>query len=406
MLRDPSGRELIGGGTILDPWVPTDRRARARHAPVAAALEAPGPAAALTGLLAIDGLEVDRVWFERCFNLTAEAAQAIWRNSAAVLLGPAQAIALPAARVAELNAELLALLAAAHREHPESGGLTARELRAGLPGALSNVAWGALLRDLRKLAGSTCARRCCGCRGIAPASRRQNWRCGAGRWNGWRRAGRSRSTSPRWRTNWAATPPQCRAMLFRRRENGDLWAVTESKFMLREHIAALAASAADLASRSDAGFTAAQFRDATGIGRNFVIQLLEFFDRIGVTARRGAARIIASGSCRHHRCSSACSRHRIRALTHIWNRSTRRVVVALSNPCSRTVPMPMIETRDGTRLYVKSWGTGRPVVLIHGWPLSGDSWDPVALSLAEAGYRAIAYDRRRVRALGAAVARL
>ena len=56
--------------------------------------------------------------------------------------------------------------------------------------------------------------------------------------------------------------------------------------------------------------------------------------------------------------------------------------------------MPMIETRDGTELYVKSWGTGRPVVLIHGWPLSGDSWDPVALALAESGYRAIAYDRR------------
>jgi pimeloyl-ACP methyl ester carboxylesterase len=56
--------------------------------------------------------------------------------------------------------------------------------------------------------------------------------------------------------------------------------------------------------------------------------------------------------------------------------------------------MPMIETRDGTRLSVKSWGSGRPVVLIHGWPLSGDSWDPVALALAEAGYRAIAYDRR------------
>jgi pimeloyl-ACP methyl ester carboxylesterase len=56
--------------------------------------------------------------------------------------------------------------------------------------------------------------------------------------------------------------------------------------------------------------------------------------------------------------------------------------------------MPMIETRDGTQLYVKSWGSGRPVVLIHGWPLSGDSWDPIALALAEAGYRAIAYDRR------------
>ena len=56
--------------------------------------------------------------------------------------------------------------------------------------------------------------------------------------------------------------------------------------------------------------------------------------------------------------------------------------------------MSMIETRDGTRLYAKSWGDGPPVVLIHGWPLSGDSWDPVSHALAEAGFRAIAYDRR------------
>ena len=56
--------------------------------------------------------------------------------------------------------------------------------------------------------------------------------------------------------------------------------------------------------------------------------------------------------------------------------------------------MPMIKTKDGTQLYVKSWGTGKPVVLIHGWPLSGDSWDPISNVLADNGYQAIAYDRR------------
>jgi non-heme chloroperoxidase len=56
--------------------------------------------------------------------------------------------------------------------------------------------------------------------------------------------------------------------------------------------------------------------------------------------------------------------------------------------------MPFIKTRDQTNLYIKQWGDGRPVVLIHGWPLTSDSWDTVALSLAENGYRAIAYDRR------------
>ena len=56
--------------------------------------------------------------------------------------------------------------------------------------------------------------------------------------------------------------------------------------------------------------------------------------------------------------------------------------------------MPHVKTRDGNDLYVKDWGSGRPVVLIHGWPLSADSWDPQAMALAEAGYRVIAYDRR------------
>ncbi len=56
--------------------------------------------------------------------------------------------------------------------------------------------------------------------------------------------------------------------------------------------------------------------------------------------------------------------------------------------------MTYIKTQDNTKLYVKDWGTGRPVILIHGWPLSADSWDDQALALADAGLRAIAYDRR------------
>jgi pimeloyl-ACP methyl ester carboxylesterase len=56
--------------------------------------------------------------------------------------------------------------------------------------------------------------------------------------------------------------------------------------------------------------------------------------------------------------------------------------------------MPYATTQDGTKLRWKELGQGRPVVLIHGWPLSADSWDPIMIALADAGYRAIAYDRR------------
>jgi non-heme chloroperoxidase len=56
--------------------------------------------------------------------------------------------------------------------------------------------------------------------------------------------------------------------------------------------------------------------------------------------------------------------------------------------------MPFIKTRDNVDLYVKDWGSGRPVILTHGWPLNADSWEAQALALAEAGHRVIAYDRR------------
>ena len=56
--------------------------------------------------------------------------------------------------------------------------------------------------------------------------------------------------------------------------------------------------------------------------------------------------------------------------------------------------MPIVTTSDKTDLYVKDWGEGRPVVLIHGWPLNADSWEYQAVKLAEAGYRVVAYDRR------------
>ena len=56
--------------------------------------------------------------------------------------------------------------------------------------------------------------------------------------------------------------------------------------------------------------------------------------------------------------------------------------------------MAYIKTRDGTDLFVKDWGAGRPIILTHGWPLAADMWDAQAMALAEAGFRAITYDRR------------
>jgi len=56
---------------------------------------------------------------------------------------------------------------------------------------------------------------------------------------------------------------------------------------------------------------------------------------------------------------------------------------------------PASNNADAVRLHIDdSGGGGRPVVLIHGWPLSAQSWEPQLSALHAAGHRVVAYDRR------------
>jgi non-heme chloroperoxidase len=56
--------------------------------------------------------------------------------------------------------------------------------------------------------------------------------------------------------------------------------------------------------------------------------------------------------------------------------------------------MSTVATKDGTQIYFKDWGAGRPVVLSHGWGCNADVWDPQMIFLVGKGYRVIAHDRR------------
>lgn len=56
--------------------------------------------------------------------------------------------------------------------------------------------------------------------------------------------------------------------------------------------------------------------------------------------------------------------------------------------------MPFIKAKDGTRLYYKDWGHGKPVVFSHGWPQNSDAFDDQMLFLGSRGFRCIAHDRR------------
>src|SRR5579871_734462 len=52
------------------------------------------------------------------------------------------------------------------------------------------------------------------------------------------------------------------------------------------------------------------------------------------------------------------------------------------------------ENSTAIDLYYEDHGAGSPVVLIHGWPLSGAAWEKQTAALLAAGHRVITYDRR------------
>src|SRR6185436_4712635 len=52
------------------------------------------------------------------------------------------------------------------------------------------------------------------------------------------------------------------------------------------------------------------------------------------------------------------------------------------------------ENSENIYIYYEDHGSGPPVVLIHGYPLSGASWEKQTIALLNAGYRVITYDRR------------
>jgi non-heme chloroperoxidase len=56
--------------------------------------------------------------------------------------------------------------------------------------------------------------------------------------------------------------------------------------------------------------------------------------------------------------------------------------------------MGLVTTDDGTQIYYKDWGSGKPIVFSHGWPLCSDDWDAQMMFFLNRGFRVVAHDRR------------
>jgi len=286
VLRDSGATCTIGGGVVLDPFPPRrGRRVPARLTQLLA-LDVAGAAEALRGLLAEAPGWTDMAAFMRARNVPVEQREVLIGCASAAAAG---GLLLSVEAFESVREAVVAALAAQHRAAPEMPGLQADRLRLAIPLRLPVP----------------------GFAGIVAALLRQGAIAQDGPWL--RLPGHRISLSPADEKVWAAARPLLAAERFKPPRVRDLAAATgvpeaavrttlkrlqrighvveiaADHFFLRETVAEMAATAAEIAA-SEGGLTAASFRDRLDNGRKVAIQVLEFFDKAGVTVRSGDLR--------------------------------------------------------------------------------------------------------------------
>jgi len=288
VLRDGPGTRTLGGGSVVDPWPATRRKQLAMQEFEALATGVPETAldAMLKGRPEA-GTELAR--FERIFNLTeARCAEALAACGAAVL-GKAKPVVVPKARIDALVARAADAL---KRDQRTSVPIT--ELHAAAAAELPAEAFEFLLRaqaerlDISLAGGAVALRER---RDTARNSDEAAWQ----RIRPYLVEGGIHPPDIADFSRWAGVPVgRLKAILHAQSRAGDIFQLQPDKYLVRELVAQLAATARETSAQFPEGrFTAAQYRDRIGTGRTLAIHVLEMLDAAGITRRIGDQRVMA-----------------------------------------------------------------------------------------------------------------
>ena len=275
----------------------TDAGAVKEHAPAQAGVREIGkhdPEQAIARVIASAATGVDTGWIRRAFGITAPEMERMLPAAGAVQVpdtGPDRCFS--PAHWADLQREITAFLETFHRERPRLLGANANDVRLGVARRVSQgVVEHALAALLCKGAVSR--------RGVTVRLPGHRVTLGANDERLWPRVARTLDPA-------GGSPPSLRqaaeqlkideaalgAFLKRATGAGLVLPVTRTRFVPLAAVGDLAVRAESLADASpDGRFTAAEYKDHARIGRNFAIELLEFFDRNGFTERLGDRRRI------------------------------------------------------------------------------------------------------------------
>ena len=291
IVRDQSASHTTGGGYVLNSLAGVAQFGTIARTVVSQALSRQNPTQAIRELLEASEGELDAVGLAQVFNMTPGAlAQQLDLLQARVIPGDRKMVLLER-KLAIIENDVIKRVAGFNSAHPEERGMPARSLRSQVAPHLSASTFVHFLRKLTH-------------------EKRVAWDGGSVWLPGHKMVFRA-ADIPLWqrvRTALAREPIEVPTvqdlvkalavnellledMLRRKRFEGEIYMVTPKRCFLRASIARLAEVAAHVAATEPkAGFSAAQYRDAIQTGRTLAIQILEFFDRMGLTRRIGDRR--------------------------------------------------------------------------------------------------------------------
>ena len=294
ILRDQSARRTIAGGKAIDPFAPARGRARPERLEILKALEIPLAADALKALLAQSDAGVELKPFAKSRNLSPTEANDLWRTIEMNRVGrPEAPIGVSQTRWDTLSEDTITALAEWHKAQPGDPGPTEEQLRRRLPFRVPDDLFGAILLGLitsDKIARDGATLRLPMHRAALSDNETALWE----KVRPMMEEGGLRPPRVREIAEELSQPPQViERFLFRAARLGIVHAVAKNRFYPPATMRDLGRLAVGLAEKSqDNMFSTADFRDATGVGRNVTIQVLEYFDRIGLTQRIGEGRKI------------------------------------------------------------------------------------------------------------------
>ena len=314
VLRDPASQRTLGGGEILDPFAPARGRSRPARRIQLRALATDRPESALADLLAGAPAGIEAQPFARAWNLVPEVAERVIGAARALRLRvDGEERLLGAAAWDDWRERLLGTLGADHRDQPARIGPTEPELlratcaarRADLD---ERAAWPERARTAQAVARAALLDLLehgkivrDGIRLRLPEHEPRLDPDDDARLSALMPLLRASLLRPPIAGELAAalggTRDEMLMFLRRMAALGHLLPVAPNRFFAPEALAALADVARQLAASSpDGSFDAAGYRDATGIGRNLTIEVLEFLDRAGITVFAGERRRLARGA--------------------------------------------------------------------------------------------------------------